>query len=79
MESPVKVHPTHQIEFDPGVNIKKKQYIRNIVPSIDLDFLINVLSNSKTACEAVEVYKKSAAGSITDKEIIVAVQELLEL
>ena len=79
LESPVKIHPMYRIEFDPDVNPKKKHYIRNVVPSIDLDLLINVLSKSNTACEAVEVYKKSAAGSITDKEIIVAVQELLEV
>jgi len=79
LESPVKIHPMHRIEFDPDVSPKKRQHIRNVVPSIDLDLLINVLSKSTTACETVEVYKKSAAGSVTDKEIIVAVQELLAL
>lgn len=79
LESPVKVHPMHRIAFDPDVSPKKRQRICEVVPSIDLDFLIKVLSKSKTACEAVEAYKKSTVDAIADKEIVVAVQELLEL
>lgn len=79
LELPITVHPMHRVVFDPGISPTQKQHIREVVPSIDLDLLINVLGKSKTACKAVEAYKKSAAGPITDKEIIVAVQELLAL
>lgn len=77
-EMPINIHPKERIALEMEKASAKKKRIKQIVPAVDFDCLINALTASDTPCEAVNNYKRYMPDSPSDREIIVAVQEVLD-
>lgn len=77
IESSVTLHPMRKINVNDDIGSTVIRNVKDIVPSIDVDLLVKSLSNSVKACDAVNYYKENMHHSITDKEIIVALQEMV--
>ncbi|VAW68323.1 hypothetical protein MNBD_GAMMA10-3311 [hydrothermal vent metagenome] len=79
LELPVKLHPAEKIKADIEPDESTVQYIREIVPAVNVSVLLNIMTEVERAAEAVEIYKKNTDCFATDKEIVLAVQILMGL
>ena len=77
LEIPINLSPEQIINPDIKRSLKSNKRIKQIVPAVNFDRLVNAIKASSTVYEAAESYRKIELGCVSDKEIIIAIQELL--
>jgi flavin-dependent dehydrogenase len=75
LDMPIWIDPATVIDFRPDPQLSYR--LRRITPSISPGLLGDILAESDNVGEAAVRYRLQTVGSVSDKELIVAIQELL--
>ena len=77
LEKPIVIDPNREISYSYIDYSDKKDYLKSVVPSVDENLLSSILESSASPSEAVTNYRKQSSHNSEDREIIIAIQELM--
>jgi len=75
LEMPISIDPQEKINYSPSKH--NKNSLKVVAPSVDESLLSSILDSSATPHIAAVNYKEQSKYKIDDKELIVAIQEML--
>ena len=76
LDIPIWIDPAKKVNFHP--NPQNSHRLRSVTPLISIELLSAILAESDTVGEAAIKYRNQIAEPVSDKEIIIAIQKLLE-
>ncbi len=78
LEIPITIDPFQKINVTNVDFPNKREHLKSVAPSIDMTLLSSILESSTTAFDAISNYKRHSSHNSDDREIIIAVQELMD-